>query len=136
MTAAIGQAIKEQEKEALALGMKPEGSVACAHVAEGGSAAARLILQQGKCYTFIGTSYPNVTELNLEMKLDMGDNPPPMLAQFAALPMQADPDMGKNAVIGRKDGCYRWEFMIPAAVRVEAIAKAGHGPVAVQAYSK
>lgn len=136
MTQGLQAAIKDREKDELAHGMKMEGSMACAHVAAGGSATARLMLQQGRCYTFIGHAYPNVTELDVEVRLDMGDNPPPILAQFGAVPIITDTDMGTQATVGRKDTCYRWEFMIPAPVRVEAIAKSGAGPVAVQAYSK
>lgn len=136
MALALQTAIKSREKEELAWGMKPEGSMACAQVAEGESTAARLMLQTGKCYSFIAESFPNVTEVELQMKLDMGDSPPPMLAQFGSVPMAVDQDSGPRATIGRKDGCYQWQFPLPAPVRVEVTARGGDGPVAVQAYSR
>ncbi|MBW2528485.1 MAG: hypothetical protein JRI23_30195 [Deltaproteobacteria bacterium] len=136
MSLALHTAIKAREKDELAYGMKPDGMLACAQVAEGTSAAARLMLQTGKCYTFIAESFPNVTEVEVQMKLDMGDTPPPILAQFGAMPMAVDQDQGPRATIGRKDGCYKWEFPLPAPVRVEVTARGGDGPVAVQAYSR
>jgi len=136
MSLALQTAIKSREPEELGRGMKADGAMACAQVADGTSTAARLMLQTGKCYTFIAESFPNVTEVEVQMKLDMGDAPPPMLAQFAAMPMAVDQDMGPRATIGRKDTCYRWEFPLPAPVRVEVTARGGNGPVAVQAYSR
>lgn len=136
MSLALQTAIKSREKEELSYGMKPDGTLACSQVAEGTSTALRLMLQTGKCYTFIAESFPNVTEVEVQMKLDMGDTPPPLLAQFGAVPMAVDQDQGPRATVGRKDGCYRWEFPLPAPVRVEVTARAGSGPVAVQAYSR
>lgn len=136
MSLALQTAIKAREKDELSWGMKPDSALACAHVADGTSTAARLMLQTGKCYTFIAESFPNVTEVEVQMKLDMGDQPPAILAQFASVPMAVDQDTGPRATVGRKDDCYKWEFPLPAPVRVEVTARGGHGPVAIQAYSR
>jgi hypothetical protein len=136
MQLALRAAIQQREKGDLAPGLKPEGGFACEHVAEGGKVSLAVTLQQGRCYTFIGDSYPNVTELDIHLKPNVfGPSPPPGLPQIGALLAQ-DGDIGPKATLGRGKDCYKWALPLPMAALVEATARVGAGPIAVQVYSK
>jgi len=116
-------------------GMQPEGAAICNVVPEGQSASSQVImLQQGYCYTVLGSSLPGVTELDMQMDLD--------LAAGAALPvaikplLMTDTEAGPNGSMGAKQSCYQWPLPIPAAARVTLKARTGSGPVAAQVYKK
>ena len=136
MTAALQTAIQARSKQELSWGMKAEGAFACETVAQGGSAKVAANLQPGRCYTFVAESYPNVTELDIFLKPNLGPTPPPLLAAIAGTVLAQDSDNGPRATVGRGKNCYKWPFPLPAAVVVEATARTGAGPVAVQVYSR
>ncbi|MBI4705520.1 MAG: hypothetical protein HY744_30875 [Deltaproteobacteria bacterium] len=117
-------------------GMKPEGAFACERVPEGKGASVPLFMQPGRCYTILGHSFPNVTEVDLHLLLDpLGGAALPGMAALNPRIAQ-DADIGAQAAIGRKADCYPYAFPIGAAARVEVVARTGEGPVAVQVFSK
>ena len=136
MQLALQTALKAREKGELGLGMKPESGFACMTVPEGGSASVPVMLQPGKCYTFLAQSYPNVSELDLTLKPNFGNPPPPILAMFANQPIAQDSDLGPAATVGKGSQCFKNPFPIPGLAIVEVKARTGAGPVAVQVYSK
>jgi hypothetical protein len=136
MSAALQTAIQARSKQELSWGMKAEGAFVCETVVQGGSAKVAANLQPGRCYTFVAESYPNVTELDVFLKPNFGPTPPPLLAVAANAVLAQDSDTGPRATIGRGKNCYKWPFPLPAAVIVEATARTGAGPVAVQVYSR
>ena len=95
-----------------------------------------VMLQPGKCYTFLAQSYPNVSELDLTLKPNFGNPPPPILAMFANQPIAQDSDLGPAATVGKGSQCFKNPFPIPGLAIVEVKARTGAGPVAVQVYSK
>ncbi len=118
--------------------MKPEGGQLCMVVPEGQMAATpTMMLEPGFCYTVIGQGAGGVTEVNLQLSLDMATALPPALGALAANPVLAvDQEAGSSASIGAKQSCYAWPWPVPAMVKVNAMAKTGTGPVAVQVYKK
>ena len=136
MSSALQTAIQTRAKTELSWGMKAEGAFVCETLPQGGSAKVATNLQPGRCYTFVAESYPNVTELDLFIKPNFGPTPPAVLAAVANTVLAQDGDNGPRATIGKGKNCYKWPFPLPAAVVVEATARAGTGPVAVQVYSR
>lgn len=133
---ALQTALKAREKTELGPGMKPESGFTCMVVAEGGSATVPVMLQSGKCYTFLAQSLPNVAEVDVTLKPNFGNPVPPLLAMFANTPLAADSDVGPAATIGKGPNCFKNPFPIPGMTVVEVKARSGAGPVAVQVYSK
>jgi hypothetical protein len=121
-------------------GMQPEGATVCNVVPEGQSASSQVfMLQQGFCYTILGASLPGVTELDMQLDLDLagGGAVPPALAALNIKPLlMTDTEQGPNGAMGAKQSCYQWAFPIPAAVRVTLKSRTGAGPVAAQVYKK
>jgi hypothetical protein len=121
-------------------GMQPEGAATCNVLPEGQSASSQVFtLQSGFCYTVLGASLPTVSELDMQLELDLasGATLPPALAALNIKPLlMTDTESGPNGTIGPKSSCYKWAFPIPAAVRVTMKPRAGTGPVAVQVYKK
>jgi hypothetical protein len=120
-------------------GMQPEGSPVCSVVPEGQTVAGQtMVVQQGFCYTFLGQALPGVTELDMQVELDLvGGGIPPALAALAAKPvLQVDSETGVVSAIGAKQNCFKWALPIPAAVKLVLKPRAGSGPVAAQAYKK
>jgi hypothetical protein len=136
MTLALQTAIQAREKKETTFGMKPEGAFTCQLVAEGTSATVPVTLQPGKCYTALAASFPNVTEVDLFLKPNFGDPPPPLLVAFAGVVLAQDTETGPTASIGQGQNCYKNPLPIPGAGVVEVKARTGSGPVAVQVYSK
>ncbi|MCC6552155.1 MAG: hypothetical protein IT372_03915 [Polyangiaceae bacterium] len=120
--------------------MQPEGTQVCSVVPEGQTAAGQtFVLQPGNCYTVLAQALPTVSEVDVQLELDLagGAGLPPALAALNIKPMLAvDPDSGPTAAIGAKQACYQWPFPIPAAVRVVVKARTGSGPIAAQVYSR
>ena len=81
-----------------------------------------------KCYTAIAVGAPSLTELQLEMVLNMAPLPPTVVAQ-AQTP--ANP-----AVLAGSPNCYKNITPIAGMVKLKVTAKTGSGPVLVQLYSK
>lgn len=103
--------------------------------------AMPVVLQPGKCYSVIGVSMGNITELDVVLKVDAlagalppGMNLQPILAQ--------DSETGPQAVIGSKNNCWKNPFgnnplfQIAVPARIEVTPKQGAGSVAVKLYSR
>lgn len=119
--------------------MQLEGTPVCGVVPEGQTVTGQtFMLQPGYCYTVMAQALPTVTEVDVQLELDLaGGGMPPALAALNLKPMLAvDPDSGPSAAIGAKQNCYSVPFPIPAAVRVVVKARQGSGPVAAQVYSR
>lgn len=118
-------------------GMQPEGAAVCHVVPEGQTASSEVfVLQQGYCYTILGASLPGVTELDMQLDLDLTGGAP-ALANLGLKPLLlTDTEAGPNAAMGAKQQCYKWAFPIPGAVRVTLKPRAGSGPVAAQVFKK
>ena len=136
MQVALQTAIEAREKAELTFGMKKEGTFGCELVAEGGMMTVAVSLQPGRCYTALANSFPNVSEVDLFLKPNLGPSPPPLLASFAGMVMAQDSETGPIASIGAGKNCYKNPFPVPGAAVLEVKARTGSGPVAVQVYSK
>ena len=136
MQLALQTAIKGREKEEVTFGMAAEGAFACEQGAEQGKVSVPVTLQPGKCYTFLAHSFPNITDIDMFLKPNLGPTPPPLLAGFANMVLGQDSDQGPVASIGKGKGCFKNPFPIPGAAVIEVVSKQGAGPLAVQVYSK
>ncbi|HHH11203.1 MAG TPA: hypothetical protein ENK23_03920 [Sorangium sp.] len=135
MQVALQTAI-EARKSDLSPGMKPEGGFGCESVAEGGSLKLAVSLQPGRCYTFLANSFPNVSELDMVLKANLGANPSPLVAGFAGQPLAQDNETGPAASIGSGKNCFKNPLPIAGAGMLEITSRTGAGPVAVQVFSK
>jgi hypothetical protein len=117
--------------------MQPEGSAICGVVPEGQSISSQtFMVQQGFCYTFLAQALPTVTEVDVQLELDIASGGP-ALAAFNLKPMLAvDNEAGPQASIGAKKACYEWILPGQAPVKLTVKARQGSGPVAAQAYKK
>jgi hypothetical protein len=130
------EAIKAREKAEMTFGMKAESTFSCQTVCEAGAVSVPVTLQPGYCYTFLGSSFPNVSQLDLFLKPNLGPNPNPLFASILGAALAQSAENGPNASIGSGKTCYKWPFPIPGPGLIEAKARAGAGPIAVQVYSK
>jgi hypothetical protein len=133
---ALQTALKAREKTELSAGMKPESVFGCMVVPEGGSTSVPITLAQGRCYSFLAQSFPNVTELDLFLKPNLGPNPSPLVAPFVSMFTLLDSETGPLASINAGKDCFKNPAPFPVAALVEVKARVGSGPVAVQVYSK
>ena len=143
MSQAMQVEIRGREKTELGGHMTAESTYICQKVAEGQPIGLPVTLQPGKCYSIIGFAYPEVTELDLFLKLNLlpGNTAPQGLAQLGNAPLAQDMDTGVTATIGKGQSCYQVPVIpllppSPIPARVEAVARTGSGPVAFQVYSK
>lgn len=136
MQLALQTAIKGREQAEVGFGMKPEGAFACETIGEQGKVSVPVTLQPGKCYTFLAHGFPNITDIDLFLKPNLGPTPPPLLAGFAGVVLAQDSDQGPVAAIGKGKSCFKNPFPVPGAGVVEAVSKQGGGPLAIQVYSK
>lgn len=118
-------------------GMQPEGSPICGVVPEGQTVSSQtFFVQQGFCYTFLAQALPTVTEVDLQLELDVASGGP-ALAAFNLKPLlQVDTETGPQTAIGAKQACYQWVLPGQAPVKLTVKARSGSGPVAAQAYKK
>ncbi len=135
-TLALKTAIEGRHAAELTTSMKPEGQFRCEHVAEGGTIEVPVTLQQGRCYSMLAHSFPNITEVEMKLVVNVGDNLPPIFAAIKDQPVAQDSETGPTAAIGRGKNCFKNSWMLPAPMKVVVTAKAGAGPLAVQIYSK
>jgi hypothetical protein len=136
MQLALQTAIKGRETAELGPGVKAESAFVCQTVAAGGKITVPVTLQPGKCYTFLAHSFPNVTDIDVFLRPNLGPSPPPLLAMFANTVIAQDSEQGPIASIGGGKNCFKNPFPIPGAGVVEVVAKQGGGPIAIQVYSK
>ncbi|MEZ4299266.1 MAG: hypothetical protein R3B70_30230 [Polyangiaceae bacterium] len=119
-------------------GMQPEGAASCNVVAEGQVAMSQpVMMQQGFCYTILGASLPPVSELDIELTLDLtaGGTAPPAIGNIKPQ-LLVDTETGPNAGMATKQNCYKWASLIPGVVRVTMKPRTGSGPVAAQIFKK
>jgi len=117
-------------------GMQPDGALLCGIVPEGQSVQSQMFLvQQGFCYSFLGQSLPPVTEVDMELRVDLSGGIP-ALAALAAQPLLVDTQSGEQAAMATKQNCYTWQLPVPGQVKLTVKARAGSGPVAAQVYKK
>ncbi len=120
-------------------GMQAEGGPVCGVVPEGQTLSSpTFTLQQGFCYTFLAQGLPLVSEVDMQLEMDLtGGAVPPALAAFNLKPVLAvDMDTGPQASVSAKQSCYAWAFPVPAAAKLVIRARTGTGPVAAQVYKK
>ena len=119
--------------------MNAEGAPICGVVPEGQTVSGpTFMLQPGMCYTVLAQALPTVTEVDVQLEIDLaGGGMPPALAALNIKPvLSVDSDAGPSAAIGAKQACYTWPFPLPATVKVVVKSRAGSGPVAAQVYSR
>jgi len=120
-------------------GMQPEGSLVCGIVPEGQTVTGPMfMLEPGYCYTFLGQSLPAVTEVDMELDVDLsgGMQLAPGLAAMANRPLLVDTEQGEKAAMAAKQSCYTWPWPLPGQVKLVVKSRTGSGPVAAQAYKK
>lgn len=113
------------------------GSLVCGVAPEGQAVTSQTImLEQGWCYTVIGNSLPNVSELDLALTVDMtgGLLPGPLAAIQPQIAV--DNSAGNTAAIGPGNNCIQWTMPIPAAVKLSVKATRGSGAVGAQVYRR
>lgn len=118
--------------------MEQLGSLVCGVAPEGQPVnGTTFMLEQGYCYTVLGQSLPNVSELDVQMVVDLaGGGIPPALAAMASAPIAVDNTAGQSASIAAGQNCYQWVLPIPAAVKLVLKPRTGSGPVAAQVYRR
>lgn len=121
-------------------GMKPDGASVCQNVPEGQTFSGPVFtLEQGYCYTFLGNALPPVSEMDMEVRIDLapGSALPPALAALANdRPILVDTEAGIQSAMATKANCYQWPFPIPGTVKLVLKATRGGGPLAAQVYRK
>jgi predicted nucleic acid-binding protein len=109
-------------------GMKPEGALFTATLAEGQRAAMPVKLPLGECVTFIAQGGLGVIELDLFLTTGQGDS---------ARILAEDPASGPIAVIGGRGQCYSAaEHDKVTDATLHAAARRGAGVVLVQEFRK
>jgi hypothetical protein len=85
----------------------------------------------------LAQAMPNVTQVDVQLELDLSTGLPPAFAALAGKPLLAVGDSaGVQATLGGKNNCYAWPWPIPGAVKVTVKSKAGAGVVGAQVFSK
>ena len=135
-TLALKTAIEGRHTAELSGGMKPDGVFRCEMVAEGGTIEVPVTLQQGKCYTMLAGSFPNITEVDMKMVFNVAEGLPPIFQALKDQPAAQDSETGPTASIGRANNCFKNPWPLPAPMKVIVKAAAGGGPLASQVYSK
>jgi hypothetical protein len=135
MTLSLKTAIEGRHARELGGSMKAEGAFRCEYVPEGGKITVPVTIQQG-CYTILAHSFPNVTEIQLYLKPNLGPNPTPPLSAFVNQVIAEDSETGPTGAIGKAPNCFKNPLPVPFPMMVEMVAKTGAGPIAVQVYSK
>lgn len=118
-------------------GMQPEGGPICGVVPEGQTVSSQtFMVQQGFCYTFLAQALPTVTEVDLQLELDLASGAPGLAALNMKPLLQVDTETGPQTAVGAKQSCYQWMLPGQAPVKLVVKARTGSGPVAAQAYKK
>jgi hypothetical protein len=108
-------------------GKHPEGGVFGGQFEEGQVLEQPLNVQPGKCYTILGVSMGDISQLDLQLVMEMPPLPPMVAAQSSG--------QGPTATLGGKaSGC--WKNPTPLASPAKVILKAtrGAGMAAAQVY--
>jgi hypothetical protein len=111
----------------VAPGMQPEGDVLKQNLPEGQHAVMMVTLQAGKCYAIVGFSAPTAVR-----DLDLNLLAPPLYLTLAGQDMTHN----NTPVIGGSPSPMCPVIAFPLQYKLDVLAKAGSGMVAVQLYSK
>lgn len=126
MAAAAAPLVQYLASAHLPAGARQFGSAFAGQFNEGQILEQRVQLSVGKCYTVVAAGTPPVEELNIELYLAEGD---------AALPLAEDKDRGPQAVLGRKNECFK-----PTAgqtnLKLVLTVEKGRGVAAAQVFEK
>jgi hypothetical protein len=117
----------EQTAAGEATGMKPDGEITAATLAEGKRAARRITIAPGACETFIAQGGLGVIELDLFLTTGQGAEQR-ILAE--------DPGSGPIAVIGGHTRCFQNTLSSPLEAELHATVRRGAGVVLVRAYRR
>jgi hypothetical protein len=118
-------------------GMQPEGGAICGIVPEGQTVSSpTFMVQQGFCYTFLAQALPTVTEVDLQLEVDVASAGPAFAALNLKPLLQVDTETGPQTSVGGKKDCYQWPWPGQIPVKLVVKARTGSGPVAAQAYKK
>jgi hypothetical protein len=118
-------------------GMKADGAAFCAIVPEGQTYAGPVfLLQGGQCYTIVGQSLPGVTQLDMQLEVDMSAGGAAVAALGIKPILAVSNEAGPQAAIAPKNACFHWALPMPVPVRVMLKPRNGSGPVAAQVYAK
>jgi hypothetical protein len=122
----IEQGIKGQAKSH-ARGMKPEGQLMTAKLAQGGHAQGTLLMQPGACYTVLGFAGLGVFKYQINL-ITAPPAPPSVLAQSGA--------DNVTPVVGANEQCLKNPYPLPMQVKVDMHVVQGQGLVGAQVYKK
>lgn len=119
----IGLAPKE------APGAKPEGTMFAGQFTEGQLLEQAFTMQPGKCYTVLGVSLGNVTELDIQVQIQAPSMPPLVAFQ--------DASTGPTAVAGGKaTGCFTPPVPIATPAKIVLVVAKGDGLAVAKVYVK
>jgi len=107
-------------------GMRAEGGVTSAKLAEGERASVPVSIAPGECATFIAQGGLGVVELDAFLTASGASGK--VLAE--------DPSSGPIAVIGGRGACFANTGRAPLAAELHVQARRGGGPVLVQGYRR
>ena len=118
-------------------GMKADGAAICAVAGEGQTyTGPTFLLQGGHCYTVVGQSLPGVTQLDMQLEIDMSAGGPAIAALGIKPVLAVSTDAGPQGAIGARNACVTWTLPVPVPVRVLLKPRTGSGPIAAQVYAK
>ena len=122
----IEQGIKGQAKSQ-ARGMKPEGQLMTAKLAQGAHAQGTLLMQPGACYTVLGFAGLGVFKYQINL-ITAPPAPPSVLAQSGS--------DNVTPVVGANEQCLKNPYPLPMQVKVDMHVVQGQGLVGAQVYKK
>jgi hypothetical protein len=111
-------------------GARPEGAPQSAMLQQGQSMqlSAQLAPGGSKCYTVIAVGAVSVTEIQVDMVLNLPMAPPAVVAQTQTAT--------NPAVMAGSPNCFKNLAPIPGPVVIKVTARAGTGPVMAQLYAR
>ncbi len=123
MAAQAGPLIQYMAGAHLPAGARQFGAPFAGQFAEGQILERKVQLTQGKCYTFMAAGLPPISEVDLELYVDGGDDA-----------VAKDATVGLQAVIGSRTECYQPQETGPHKL-VLSVSK-GQGIAAAQVFQK
>ncbi|HEX9620437.1 MAG TPA: hypothetical protein VF989_09890 [Polyangiaceae bacterium] len=111
-------------------GAKPVGSAIAGQFQQGQSLEQQVQMQPGKCYTVVGAGLPPVQNLDIQFL------PMVPIPGIAAPVIAQDQTVAPNAVVGEKDGCFKWPMPVAGPMKIVVTVSQGSGVAAAQVYEK
>lgn len=127
MAAALGPVIHYLSASHLPAGAKMLGVPFAGQFGEGEILEQRVTLVAGKCYTVVAAALPPVADVSIELFALAEGKPPRSIGR--------DTEVGTQAVLGRKEGCFRPQAGETSALLVLKVEK-GRGVAAAQVFEK